>query len=518
MDYFVITEIWYEKIGNKAGAKVRFQKLDLSSKSWWAAKGSSPPLPLQERDFDSRPENIQCSNCGKRSPHIYNEGWMCLQPTCKYFWVMNKSASTEVLTFHHRFLNYRTHPDPTVQPHYSLVPDLLSTMSEDNGDISSLRVAWKGIVCPQCSKCISRKFWRGWKCSDDLTPSAQLRHKCQFEITLKMPLISLRAVIDEFELSPIKRSLFFDPKFMTPKVDDTSLFPYRKLTYGIPGVGVITHLVSNRTINSRVTGPNDMFRDLQAADLGLRRFPLQQSVVAGTLTAHFAVNYVGYLGMPYKYVVSVDSKGFNEAPNEVIGALGRLTWATEKAVEGTGDTFQPPNEMLVLGYFEDMKIGYHDDGESSLGPTIATLSLGGKSTMLIRMKYKYYHGLSRAKKLLDIDPVPPGCAHQEERQSLETQLEHRLITQKTYNELRAKLLKNGRHMEAPPCVKMELNHGDFVVMHGENLQKYFEHSVIPEKKLRFALTARYIKPDHIDAKELKKGQFTLLPNQVYDGK
>ena len=60
--------------------------------------------------------------------------------------------------------------------------------------------------------------------------------------------------------------------------------------------------------------------------------------------------------MPYKYVVSVDSKGFDQAPDEILRALGRLTWATEMAV-GTQDTFLPPNEMLTLGYFEDMKIG-----------------------------------------------------------------------------------------------------------------------------------------------------------------
>lgn len=61
--------------------------------------------------------------------------------------------------------------------------------------------------------------------------------------------------------------------------------------------------------------------------------------------------------MPYKYVVSVDSKGFNEAPDEILCALGRLSWATEKTVVDTGDKFLPPNELLMLGYFEDMKIG-----------------------------------------------------------------------------------------------------------------------------------------------------------------
>lgn len=62
-------------------------------------------------------------------------------------------------------------------------------------------------------------------------------------------------------------------------------------------------------------------------------------------------------GMPYKYIVSVDSKGFDEASDEMLRALGRLTWATEKAVTDPGDEFLPPNELLTLGYFDEMKIG-----------------------------------------------------------------------------------------------------------------------------------------------------------------
>lgn len=61
--------------------------------------------------------------------------------------------------------------------------------------------------------------------------------------------------------------------------------------------------------------------------------------------------------MPYKYIVSVDSKGFDEAADEMLRALGRLTWATEKAVTDSGDEFLPPNELLTLGYFDEMKIG-----------------------------------------------------------------------------------------------------------------------------------------------------------------
>lgn len=61
--------------------------------------------------------------------------------------------------------------------------------------------------------------------------------------------------------------------------------------------------------------------------------------------------------MPYKFVVSVDSKGFSEAADCVLRALGRLTWATEEASAETGKSFMSPNELLILGYLEGMKIG-----------------------------------------------------------------------------------------------------------------------------------------------------------------
>lgn len=117
---------------------------------------------------------------------------------------------------------------------------------------------------------------------------------------------------------------------------------------------------------------------------------------------------------------------------------------------------------------------YHDDGESSLGPTIATLSLGATATMYIRMKYKYYHGFSKARKLLDDDPVLQGCRFENERRILKEQFKSGEITEDIYNRMRREVLfKNGRG-EAPPVIKMVLNHGDLVVMHGENLQKYYE--------------------------------------------
>ncbi|KKK17010.1 hypothetical protein ARAM_003408 [Aspergillus rambellii] len=519
LSFFRISHVWYEKIGKKTGARVRFEKLDLASKSWWALKGSSPAAPPDQRNFDMKPETKQCAGCLQTSARVYDEGWMCLHPSCKLFWTINASAPPETLTFHPGFLESRLRPDPEIQPHFSLVPSLLSTLNDGDQDISSARIAWKGIVCPRCCRCISRRFWNGWKCTDyDIQcSSGHVQNRCPFEKLTTMHPVSLRSVIDDFELSPIKRALFFDPKFAMPEIDDRTFFPYRKLSYRIPGAGYITHFVSSQSINTRPNGPNDLFNQLQVADAGLRRYPLQQSVVAGTLTAHFAVNY----GMPYKYIVSVDSRGFSNASDAILRSLGRLTWATEQAVQGQSTEQDPlllPNELLLLGYFEDMKIGYHDDGESSLGPTIATLSLGAKSTMLVRMKYKYYHGRSKAKKLLDSDPVLQGCEFFAQRAELKHRWERGDIAKPEYDRGRETIVAKTRTGDPPPCVKMELHHGDLVVMHGAGLQRFYEHSVIPEKKLRFALTARYIKPEDVDPAELRKGKFTLAPDQVYDGK
>lgn len=122
---------------------------------------------------------------------------------------------------------------------------------------------------------------------------------------------------------------------------------------------------------------------------------------------------------------------------------------------------------------------YHDDGEIDLGPTIATLSLGGEADMTIRMKERYYS----AKKIRfnPYDPNAPvikGCQFYKER--LELNILHKngcsdevLRAQET--KLRLKVQKNGRN-SAPVILNMRLHHGDMVVMHGSEMQKYFEVS------------------------------------------
>jgi hypothetical protein len=118
---------------------------------------------------------------------------------------------------------------------------------------------------------------------------------------------------------------------------------------------------------------------------------------------------------------------------------------------------------------------YHDDGEEGLGPTIATLSLGGQATMTIRMKASHYRGVSRAGAYVDKYPPTKGCLNYEQRL-----LKHKEMEQSDPGK-RASLCKEiakelglSKKRSSPVWLSMRLNHGDIVVMHGVRIQTYYE--------------------------------------------
>jgi len=117
-----------------------------------------------------------------------------------------------------------------------------------------------------------------------------------------------------------------------------------------------------------------------------------------------------------------------------------------------------------------MPVKYHDDGEDTLGPTIATLSLGSPSSMMFRCKKKY----------------------------------------------------SDRKVDRKECLRVLLNHGDMVVMHGIDIHKFYEHKVVPAGLRRFALTSRNIIIDRVKAEEQEdaksKGTLPLHAQEFeYDG-
>lgn len=114
-----------------------------------------------------------------------------------------------------------------------------------------------------------------------------------------------------------------------------------------------------------------------------------------------------------------------------------------------------------------------------MGPTIATLSLGGEADMTIRMKERYYS--ARRIKFDPYDPNAPvieGCQLYEKRRELNARIKGG-CSDRVRRAHQAKLRKEVQKISrssAPVILNMRLHHGDMVVMHGSDMQKYFEVS------------------------------------------
>lgn len=94
--------------------------------------------------------------------------------------------------------------------------------------------------------------------------------------------------------------------------------------------------------------------------------------------------------------------------------------------------------------------------------------------MYIRMKAKYYFGVSNSNVPTPDDPVLPRCVREEQRRSLKEEFEADLITKDVYNKRRKAMLQRSDTKQPPKLMTLELKHGDLVVMHGAELQKYYE--------------------------------------------
>lgn len=233
----------------------------------------------------------------------------------------------------------------------------------------------------------------------------------------------------------------------------------------------------------------------------------------GDLMTAFSMNF----GMPYKFIATCASLPFQGSPWPVVAARADLNWASQEflGAEGHDDM----NEELIFGYMEGQKLEYHDDGEEGLGPRIGTLSLGGKAKMHLRMKMKHYTGCSKTGLFVMDRPVPGSIAgkvdgvqlssHEmyERRLAAWEELRHLQTTDRKAFNIRVKEIPielglfEKRMKKADDLVTITLNHGDIVLMEGDEYQSYLEHKVVPEQVLRFALTCRTILKDHLKPEE-----------------
>ena len=95
--------------------------------------------------------------------------------------------------------------------------------------------------------------------------------------------------------------------------------------------------------------------------------------------------------------------------------------------------------------------------------------------MYLRMKDRYFTGLTRGNNYHPDEPVLPGSALEEERKALNAK--HGTVSDAEFEKLRVATYKGFKKVShCPPLLTMKLQHGDMVVMHGAEMQKYYEVS------------------------------------------
>ncbi|TGZ78296.1 hypothetical protein EX30DRAFT_162605 [Ascodesmis nigricans] len=441
LDWFMITHAWTEPdpFSGHVRFKYRFEKVGLQESSWWAPQGMPgkneeylPAVAIEERE---------CATCNKKSPRIYEEGFLCIHSTCQQFWKLDGQSAAHNLHYTQQFLRAR-HPVP---PNYvvpsPLAPSIDGLLLDRNAELGNAhRDFWKGIVCPACGNCCARTSWKGWVCTCGYS------REVGFHVTYTASQLR-EPHRDRYVGAPIPA---INNRYNIPvKVETNGATTIVRYDLG-PAVGTVIHVQNSDELNKKL-GMDELLQRYQDPELPFKRG--QVTTMCGTsYTRNFALN----CGAAYHYVVDQDTVKMEDAPVVVQNVLSMLNEQVGKLCPGHRDF----NEVLSLAYLEDMRMNYHTDDEVGLGPVVASLSLGAPA----RMGFRFRAGWKQNKLChfpgLDVDDVKSGI----------------------------------------PQFSVTLNHGDLLIMDGAGIQRYWEHSLTRVEGLfRIAATGRYIDPDTHEA-------------------
>jgi hypothetical protein len=240
---------------------VRFEKINYSEISWFAKAGDiSHTLTVGQHACIA----LECHKCHKRSKHIYDKGWTCLNHLCtQHFlfmvniddqvqWQLMKSEQVQY-SFH--FLSERSDGTNRIKHRHELVPQLPTI----NTDVSfGVEEEFKrGIVCPYC-RCASRRvYWNNWRCENG---------DCNFAYQLETRIYPLSEVANETKKAKTKNKIKHDQELTSEW--KTNIAGYKVQNFTLVGeddrvCGVVTVFRATEEICAKPTGPDNLFLSLQ---------------------------------------------------------------------------------------------------------------------------------------------------------------------------------------------------------------------------------------------------------------
>ncbi len=358
-------------------------------------------------------------------------------------------------------------------------------------DVQCSRPAWSSYLCLECGRFNQRRYWNRLKC-----------RCCGSIIDVKLPDLSFEDVVDN-------RFLDLQDGADIPgiKVGDggdrlqtISTERYIVPGFGLYGANKIYVALPKRQAIYEPGGTLSLWQTLwkavQAGELDLERIPVNTVVhvaVPGQLTKWFGAN----IGETYRAgrMQFTRNKAFDEVPQVVKDIRDKIVEAV-KEVLGKRPQF---NELLVIGNYPKMEMGWHDDGEEDVkGEIIASISLGGSAVMSFGLKNEYLAGKKSSKSIkVDMDlEIVPGCLEEQQKRTLRQSLEIGAISRKRYEQnMKALVLSLSGTSKNPPHLLDFPLPGTGAIMIQESkssLHKYYVHKVESKGLARLVVTGRFL--------------------------
>ncbi|KAI1795659.1 hypothetical protein LXA43DRAFT_731491 [Ganoderma leucocontextum] len=440
LGFYHIAHAWAERqpADNNLGFVIRykfaFEWCDKQPEPWWIKPDKTAGLeacsvPAPPGEDNPIAQRYPCPSCKMESPLVYEQGWMCLRPSCSAFWTFPDGRHPpQDLAYSDAFINASCACDHEYLE--DIAPQPPTTQATD-GVITSRRFT-KGWHCKKCGRLSCRYKWQHWECQScgsALQAVGKSRNPNEFRSQQNTGGFMHHKVADD--------SGILASHLMYYRVGNTTGNYH---VYVLPeNRGRIYLILGNPWMNQVA---NEIFQEYQeqavSGELQFRRWPLRSHQCRGELlTNYFSQN----TGEPYQYVGgTANTIPFDGAPSAVIKARDLIQSRMMSVMQAESQPYRF-NEVLSAAYMEEQRMAFHSDAENGLGPRVASLSLGSAALMHFRPLKKYRK--------------EPG---------------------------------GGQKCNA---LTLFLKHGDVLIMDGAEVQEYYEHTVVP-LNFRIAATARYI--------------------------
>lgn len=496
---------------------------------WWSLSGAEKAANTvkvleQNETFDDLFTKENCSTCDVSSTTIFQEGWVCTNVECTKIGKNHSGDSLRTQTYLDQILEAWIAPQ-----HLAMIPPPLLPIRSDqiqltNDEVENSKVMrdhWRGWVCLVCRTMNRRKEYHKLVCS------------CGQSFTSSPPHVHLDQVVGEdfLNLSADSNATHKSINNTCVQLIQQDFTPmFAAYTWEFSPEARVTALYPRAAAHQGPRGNDKVFEDLQekmrSGAIQMARSPFVDDKGHKSYTRQFCANF----GRQYNPSMDMSTTPF-ELADPIITELVQRAKAIVLDRIGADVDF---NEVLCLAYLPDMAIGWHNDGEADLRDIIVSHSFGANCQMKFAMKGAYWLGkkptTTNRVVLTPDDPHLRGCLKMNERRALLEKRQNDELTREEYEtQLRdvvGPIKKIGREDISPMLLSLVVPHGGYVIMHGKNMQKYYQvraivtrnllqpctdfaqHSAESNGLMRFVATMRQIGDDHEKRTKVTKRRAT----------